>query len=433
MAQPATSLRSGALLAAAILLALSAFALGSFAPTIRQTLPAGRSAASTETLRVVHDFYAAADLAIATGKVDDLDRIIATTFTEFPARLGKGTPRDQLAQSLLALRSQSPQVELLIEAVVPTDASNVVLVRLSVAGASSRRFLGRDANDWGPMGWGPIDVLRVDGGQVVERRSGGSTPVLMWTIADATLPMQLSSGAQTFSLVRIALPSHATARIVNGLTSRMFVVERGSVVLMSEPPNAAPQLKPDLPITQPTSTPSSQPLKEGETAVTTPGDNRLLRNAGDSPASLLLVVRYGSPPAPGASTDPVLSDVKAIVEGSDPGVVADVLATASAANNRETRVAVGRFTFPSGVALDWPSTGGSMIVAVEDGQVSIAGVEPGQERPSYSTLGPGAAQAMSTRDEATWIALEHHPATVLVMTLSNSVGPDQSDRVEPTT
>jgi quercetin dioxygenase-like cupin family protein len=393
---------------ASALSALTAIALIAAALAIR---PPGVPAASdgpleARNLALVHRFYAAANLVIAEGDLEPLAAVAAPALVAVPAGADPG--RANLARRLLALHATVPTLRLAVEAVA-VDGDQA-LVRVGTETARVSAFLGLGVVEQ-PDLWGPVDVLRIDAGRVVELEDGGRDAGLLEPALAA--PFDAPFGARRLVLQRVALAPGAgyLAGAVDG--PRLLILEAGTVAVEARPSAtyAAPGMT----------------LSTGQYLALRPNAGHEVRNNGEGPATLLDVYAFGPqnalrPDGPAASTP-------------DQGVAVQILAGGLTTELPGGRVvlAVGRATLPPGARLTWAEAAGPVLLHVEAGAAIL---DPGggvawtlDASGRLVTLGDdplaaGDGALVVAGNAVALRAAADAPATLLVVTLLPAGGPE---------
>ena len=113
-------------------------------------------------------FYDAANRVIATGDVDTFRAVVSPDFVDTERLPGTTPGRSGLERALLDLHATIPGVRLEIDELVADGPE--VMARIVIHGDRAASVLGVPVAT-GPEIWGSVDVLRIAGGQVAERRA----------------------------------------------------------------------------------------------------------------------------------------------------------------------------------------------------------------------------------------------------------------------
>ena len=365
---------------------------------------------------VARRFYAAANHALRTGDPASLDDLVAVDLAEHPARSVAGGGRFGLVSALRARRAAFPGLRLTVEALHPVGDDRV-LAHVRAEGPAAGSFLGLGVPP--ELGaWGPLEVLRIADGRVVERWGGRPDSVLFESLGGATLPASPPSpGSSSLDLHRLHLAPRASVQVETGAGPELVVVEDGAITVE---PQAGVR---DRPVA----------LAAGDTFDTPRGAPYVLRNPGSVPAQTLVVRLLAPEASPGvAGAHPVVKppiDWKALPATRTPGVATQILTGVGGVQPPAGgRLAAGRIRIAPGSGLALSGAIGPLVVAVEAGEVGVAVTDgrvwgiggDGRVWPplTQASLTAGDGARLSAGAGVTLRAGTGEPAVLLIVTLT---------------
>lgn len=411
--------RSMVLGAAAVLSTITAVAMLATA-LVFIPAPAPRSI-PTAGLEVVARFYAAVNHAIATGDPSALHAVVAPDFVERDPLPGVGPDRAGLEEYLDALWAGAPGTRLVAEEVVV--AGDRAMARVAVQpGVGAAPWVGTVVE---PPVWGPVDVFRIAGGQVVERRGVSDGLVMLRPPAETVLDLP-APAPRNVTVERLAVAAGARWRSAVD-APRLLLVETGTIraEVAGAIPGAPSRATPAPAATATKAVPTASPVRRetmlgvGQTVVVPAGARAELTNDGAEEARLLAVV-FAVPAAPGGPP-PSPAPLPA---GTDRTVLAGGLGTDLRAG--PVTVAIGRMTLARGGRLDVDHAAGPILLAVDGGRLAVRsagrfwarrGVDGMSAATTVATLAAGDG---SLHDRADFVTLGNpgdQPAVALVVTL----------------
>jgi len=379
---------------------------------------------------VARRFYAAANHALRTGDPTSLDDLVAVNLAEHPARPVGGGGRSGLVSALLARRAAFPGLRLAVEALHPVGDDRV-LAHVRAEGPAAGSFLGLGVPP--ELGaWGPLEVLRIADGWVVERWDGRPDSALFEPLGWAALPANpQSTASSSLVLLRLNLAPRASVQVETGAGPQFVVVEVGAATVESE---AGVPGRPLL-------------LAAGNTYFTPSGAPYALRNPGSFPAQTLVVRLLAlEETTPGvAGAHPVAKppiDWKALPATRTPGVATQILTGVGGVQPPAGgRLAVGRIRLAPGADLALSGADGPLVVAVETGEVEVAVADgrvwgtgaDGRVWPplTRASLTAGDGARLSAGAGATLRADTKEPAVLLVVTLTAPGSTPEAERPAP--
>jgi hypothetical protein len=278
----------------------------------------------------------------------------------------------------------------------------IVIAAVRVDGADAPTMLGlRLGQEW--TAWGRVDVFRLAGGRIVERRGAAADPAPLTPEVRAELTVPPPDARNlTATRFRLAPGAHHTGPGRGG--PRLVVAEDGAVEV--------------APIGQDPASPVV--LRDGEHLVLAAGVDVTFRHTGRSPATLLEVAIVAVPFGDTGSGS--LSDPEA-------GVAVEVLANdlLIAVPAKSVVLSAGRVTLEAGERLGWSPAAGPVLLHVEAGaleltatgsvpwvdgtvgQRSAAGIEAAMSGGGGALLEAGAAGEIRAAPDG--------PATLTLLTL----------------
>lgn len=326
---------------------------------------AGPSTGGATSATVVRQFYTAVNMAIATGDMLAVHRVVAPYFIEHNPLPGQRSGREGLEDTLAALHAVSPDMQLVAETVVAGDAQ--IMVRVAVHGATLSA--GLSGTVIGPFGfWGSVDVFRVAGGKIVERWSDTDGMAMTRLLANVSMELPVvSARVMTLERLRIAPGDHWTSLT---LGPRLLYLEAGALrvnvespLLYNGPFNAAPKRGTAV-VRETAAPPHVVPLSVGQPLVVPSGARVELTNAGEG-VSQVLAVSFDVPRSPGGA--------QIVPENLPPGVDRQILVGGLA-----TDVPIGsatlileQMTLAPNAWVALSSAKGPTLLAVESGQLDV--------------------------------------------------------------
>jgi quercetin dioxygenase-like cupin family protein/predicted ester cyclase len=204
---------------AAILLAL-----------VTETPATARSDSGSEIEAIARRFYAAVNDAVRTGDLSLLDHVAVTNTDHMPDTAGTGC---DVHCRVGALHRLAPDVRLQVDDVL-VDGSRVA-ARLSIQGHDRPALLGLPLQgDLAP--WGPVDFLRIDGGQVVEVLPAGALPSLVEPLG-RTARESVPAAPYRIGLVRLTLEPRTAIPALSAEGPVILLVESGTLVVRVNQPS----------------------------------------------------------------------------------------------------------------------------------------------------------------------------------------------------
>jgi predicted ester cyclase len=270
---------------------------------------------------VARSFYAAANGALASGDTASLARILAPDFVDHAALPGSDSTRAGFLRSVLALRAVFPALRLVVEDLVAGGGE--AAARLRVTGDTPANFLGFVIPGVTAT-WEPVEVLRVEGGQVLERWGAPPERAAVQPLFRAPVSVPPGSATATdrapvVSLRIERLTFQAGSRLSGTSTSATSVisVEAGRLVDEGDGPSGVVRGSRGSARVEMSSTGQSIELDAGDALVLPAGTRRELLAGGDGATvletSLEAVAFPGTlPPGPsfsGTSPTPLATGV----------------------------------------------------------------------------------------------------------------------------
>jgi quercetin dioxygenase-like cupin family protein len=313
---------------------------------------------------LVREFYAAVDDAIRTGVTGSIDRIVAPDLTWCGSCSGQSLTREGFKRYLESLHRAAPNMRVEVESVVAGFAGNVT-ARIRVSGQPMLSEL---------IPWGPVDMFRIDGGVISERRNGANDIEVVEPRIGTRFD-SLPPAATGVVLARLTFPEHSG---VEGLLSpgpTLLVVESGEIAVHVA---HAGRMVRAGDVETPLETDAL--LRQGDAAIIPPGVRHAFRQVGTEPALAVGMTLYFSDDwindsAPrGPSMTPFLTPEGSISTSTSPPPMVQILGsgTMGAWPSGPVRVALGWAILGPGARLV-PSVTESILLAVEGGTLTISG------------------------------------------------------------
>ena len=280
--------------------------------------------------------------------------------------------------------------------------------------------------------WGPLEVLRIADGRVVERWGGRPDSALFEPLGETALPASPpSTGSSSLVLHRLHLAPRARVQVDDGADLGLVVVEDGAVTV--EPQAGVP----DRPVA----------LAAGGTFFAPGGAPYALRNPGSVPAETLVIAllaleetAHGDAGAHPAAQPSV--DRTALPATRTPGVATQILTGVGGVQpSAGGRLAVGRIRLAPGADLALSGAPGPLVVAVEAGGVDVAVADgrvwatgaDGRDWPplTQAALTAGDGARLTAGAETTLRAASDEPAVLLIVTLTAPGSTPEAERPAP--
>ena len=361
------------LIATVVLAALTAIALIRAAALIDPAPASARAVADPE--RVVVAFYDALNDAIRTGDPSFLDGLVSPALLNGLDSGGVG-----LRQRIRAARAVDPDLRLSLDDVI-ADGDRVA-TRVSSSSSPQSPGLGSPRATSGPP-WGPLDILRVVDGRVVDFQPASPHPVVepLAHVSNAPRP----DGATLVGLARLAFSPAGHVPALEARGPILLLVEEGEVrVRLDRPAVLTPALGRGLSADVATVVSGDVGLRPGDALAIEPGTPYGLHNAPDAPARLLAaaLLPASSVARTGNRTVPSPLDVllfapdfwrAPVTERSTVpwpvGVTSTPLVASSlfADPDPSLTLALGRVALPSGAILPVQPASGSQLLAIDAG------------------------------------------------------------------
>lgn len=307
---------------------------------------------------LVRRFYAAVEVAVATGNAELLDALLAPAFVDHAVAPGQPPDRAGLAQELAALHAVVPTLRLGVTDLVAQD--DEVMARVQVSGVNPAAFLGLPLPaDW-PM-WSAVDLFRFAGGRIVERWGWPPPPALLQPLPAARLAEP--DAPLAVHVVRVTVAPGGIGAAPGTVAPTLLWVESGRprvtldavYAVRADVTRATAQERSGTP--QPIVPESTVDLGEGD-LVRFEDTNFTVSNPGTTPA-VLLAVTTATTLFAGSET-----------VGISPQVVPDVCRMSP--HPGPVAVAVGRVTLAAGASFPLRSMAALQQVAVETGSGIVA-------------------------------------------------------------
>jgi hypothetical protein len=430
------------LLLVCLLSLATALVLAGLAQTITTPAPyQSGSAAGAENVALAHAFYEAANAVLTSGDATPLAALVAPELAEHPPRPG-ATGRAGLAQALLARHAVFPGLRLVVDDLRAAGPDQVA-VRVHAEGAATGTFLGRPV----PVSlaaWGPVEVLRVAAGRIVERWGGTDEAIRLSPLWEVPYPPVATDATQVVAIRQVSWAPGAALTVVENPAAWFLLVETGSLEITAlntdgpvtahvEVTGAAGEatvLAPDQPVG----------LATGALVVVSPFAGFSVRNAGAERATALLVASWTrlSPQSPAGYPGQGSANMerRAAALGLAPGTTASVepapgvttwavTTIESAGVPPRGRLAVGRVTLAPAASLVLPGGTGPTVLAVEAGSLHLEATRgvvwprgaKGQSDfvPPSGILVSGDGAVLPTGTAGSWRAGDDTPVTVLAV------------------
>jgi predicted ester cyclase len=280
---------------AILALATGAGLLGIAATVAQAPVTVAPAAASTEGAEAVRRFYAAAGEALRTGNATALRDAVAPDYVEQTSPTITQTGVDGYVRFLAELRAVCPDCRLAVEELA--IGNDQAAVRVTAHGHRQGTFLGASL-DGLPFDWSALDTLRIAEGRVAERWSQGDPLSLMQSLF-ADVPVELPAGPATLQVSRLILRSGDSLPPLAAAGPLVLVVETGELSVRTDGAVAVGHGRDVAPV--------DTVLRQGERFVVGPGLHHAARNAGPTPAVVLVVAIdpvYDVPPLSGSFARP---------------------------------------------------------------------------------------------------------------------------------
>ncbi len=332
---------------------------------------------------LVRRFYADVAGILATGDVALLDRDIASDLVEHPARPGVASGRDGIVRALLSLRATFPDLTLIVDDVRSAGTDQVV-ARVHTEGTESGVFLGRPAPASAAQ-WGPLEVWRIAGGQIVEHWGDPAATVLV-PLGEVPIPIEtLGSGHRRLTETRMTVEPEATMAVNNGQAIRFFAVAVGVLTI-----DVAIRSGATVSVARESATPiASRPDRvitamTGDIVVTTPEADYTITNDGPTPAVVIVVSLSNKPSgewplnSSSLAASWTVAAMPQALGGASPspvGFSAYVLASnVEIAIPDRPILALGWMFLNSRAAFVLPGGDGTLLAAIDEGWAEMATV-----------------------------------------------------------
>jgi hypothetical protein len=323
--------------------------------------------ASQSVLRdtaVARRFYAAVNETIATGRLTDLQDVVAPHFVEEHQLPGVRTGREGLEEYLVALHDVTPSVRLVAEVLV-TGADQVV-ARVEVRNGAPRTvrpsIFGAP-----PAVWSAIDILHIGGGVVIGRSSIADGLTLTRPLVEVSLDLPTPT-PRVITLTRLSLTPEATwdAPLAG---PRLLVLEDGTLPAEAVPgfaASATARVRVDLVERDDrrSDAPQRVMLAAGRSWVVPPQAHLSITNVGVG-AARLLVVTFAEPQIPNGAAP--------VAEVLPSGVEVQTLAGALAVKvgPGPMRLSLERVSLAPDTQLALSSAESPLLIATVTGQLGI--------------------------------------------------------------
>jgi hypothetical protein len=419
--------RSPVVFAAFVLLLSTGLVLFGLGATLSAPELTGSAVRNATGVALGRAFYAAANTVLATGTTAQLDTLVAPNLVEHPASADGTAGRAALVRSLLARRATYPGLHIVVEDIQATG-DDLITVRVHAAGATAGSFLGLSLPpDLGA--WGPIEILRIDDGRIVERWSGRDA-VLFQPLGQAPL-----AGDETGPSIRSVFVTRLTAEpgahltVENGAATRFLLVETGALTVEITSQRGMGTagdgpIQPDSPGVVRSHRPAA-----GKLLATLSGERVKIDNDTAAPAVALVVTVFG--PQSAATPDYSRALSPAAVSGAaptPPGFTFQALAANLFAQvPGDSVLGIGWIVLAAGTALPLLVTSGAVLIAVDTGPVDVTAI--GGEVHGYrigsgpwaghaATLQPGDGASFTSGTGGLWQTGADDPAILLVLAIA---------------
>ncbi|MFN8589893.1 MAG: nuclear transport factor 2 family protein [Thermomicrobiales bacterium] len=331
---------------ATLLVLFLAIGLGMIVAATLQPSPALKTSVA-ESAPIVNGFYDAVNAAIASGDTTRLEAIVAPHFVDKEPLPGESADRDGLLAYLADLHRADPTTRLIPDVIAVRDGLAVVQVDIQ-HGNSPQQGVLRDQS----RPWGPVDVLRLGDGQIIERWNQSDGLTIARLLAEASLQLP-APAPRVVTLSRITLAP----------TARWSFTNDGPAVLLPE--DGASDLR--ATIAAPTASnvfvaaPSVR-LDMDQPLIVPAGANAAVSNLAANPARLLAVT-FTVPSMPdGLSSAPLPSGVEMRVLAG--GLATDV-------TSGMLTLDLSRVTLAHGADLTLSEADGPTLVALDHGGIEL--------------------------------------------------------------
>jgi hypothetical protein len=334
---------------------------------------APRSDSVAENEAIARRFYAAVNDAVRTGDLALLDPMPDMAGAECDLRC-----------RVIALHRLASDVRLQVDDVL-VDGDRIA-ARLSIQGNDRPALFGLLLQgDLAP--WGPVDFLRVDGGQIVEVQPASDLPSLVEPLGRAALE-SVPATPYRLGLVRLTLEPSAAMPTLSAAGPVFLLVESGTLVVHADRPS-------QVQTGGSAGNPWRDELRAAEAIVLSPGERialdantgYTLRNTGNEAAVVLSAAALAGDAGPtnrwvrARSLDEILfnpGESEMVVQTSPPsswppGVRSELIAyglikTRPAAS---ATLELTRLTLSPHVALPVHNTSGAELLAVDTGTAVV--------------------------------------------------------------
>jgi predicted ester cyclase len=272
-------LRTVLLLGAALLGVLAGTAL--LLAVVIEVPASVRADSVAENEAIARRFYAAVNDAVRTGDLSLLDQVMVRNADHMLDTAGTGC---DVRCRVSALHRLAPDVRLQVgDLLVDGDQ---VAVRLSLQGNERPVLLGLPLQgDLAP--WGPVDFLRVDGGQIVEVQPAGDLPSLVEPLGRTTLET-VPAAPYRLGLIRLTLEPSAAIPALSAEGAVFLLVESGTLVVRVDQPSRVQSAEPDgNPGRDELRAAGAITLFPGERIALVAGTGYSLHGSGNEPAVVL--------------------------------------------------------------------------------------------------------------------------------------------------
>ncbi len=192
-------------------------------------------------------------------------------------------------RALLALRATFPDLTIVVDD-VHAAGEDQVIARVHAKGAESGFFLGRPAPAF--LGqWGPLEVWRIENGQLVERW-GGLDPAVLLPMGQVPIAIDaLGPGRRRVTVTQLTVEPGATLPVDNGQAIRVFAIDVGALTV-----DVGARFGGTIAVARGSAMPAvsgpgtSIAAVTGDRVVTAPEATYTLANTGPAPVIVLAVV-----------------------------------------------------------------------------------------------------------------------------------------------
>jgi predicted ester cyclase len=228
-----------------------------------------------------HKFYGAADVVLQTGDTTALHAAVAPAYVDHSRPLATPTGIAGFVHVLADLRTICSDCRLTTQDLAVSH--DQAAVRVTIRG--HRQVIAAGVTVEGlPLAWTALEVVRIVGGQVAGRWSGGD-PLALAESPATTVPESLPAGSAEVQVARFVMRPGTDLGPFTTAGSALLVVEQGTVALTVDGVwrfgiGYAPESDPiHLEMT----------LAAGHQALLPPGLSQRLRNDGPEPAGVLIL------------------------------------------------------------------------------------------------------------------------------------------------